>query len=232
MQVLTLALGFASCFAFASVPDTPAVLPIDEAERATEQLLGPYTGEEHVKRGIVVREPSVNRAYMDPVVRLVERANPDAGKKKRVRGLEELEGHRPISAVPLWAVEAAGADRSGHAGEDARGLASKKLPQALGAPQEISISTSSSSAALLVAPRAGVVEVVASSFGIASMPLEELSIGTPSQVYGGRTEDTRVEVPHFACAATRIVEGGSGGGADSGVGGSIGGFDARRGCLG
>ena len=127
-----------------------------------------------------MREPRLNRAYADPAVRLAERPNPDVGKKKRVCGLEELEGHRLISVVPLRAVGTAGADHSGHAGEDAMGPASKKVSQDAEAPQKVSSSTSSSSTVLAVAPRAGAVEVVASSFGIASMPLEELSIGTPS----------------------------------------------------
>ena len=49
----------------------------------------------------MVREPRLNHAYMDPAVRLEERVDPDAGKKKRVRGPEELEAGGPISAVPL-----------------------------------------------------------------------------------------------------------------------------------
>lgn len=180
-QVPTSALGFAFFFyVFASLSVTPTVLPIDEAEHAAEQLLGPYTREEHAKQGLVVREPRVNWAYVDPAVRLVERPNPDVGKKKWVRGPKELEGHGPISAVPLRVVGTAGADHSGHAGEDAMGPTSKKVLRALEAPQEVSSSMSSSYAALAVAPRASAVEVVEILFGIASLPLEELSIGTPS----------------------------------------------------
>lgn len=39
--------------------------------------------------------------------------------------------------------------------------------------------------------------MVASSIGIASLPLEELSVGTPSHVYRRGSEDTRVEAPTF-----------------------------------
>lgn len=112
-----------------------------------------------------MREPCLNRAYVDPVVRLVERPDPDAGKKKWVRGPEELEGPGPISAVPLQAVGATGVDPFGYAGAGATGPASK-VSRVPAAPQEVSSSTSSSAALLAVAIRAGVAEVVASSFGV------------------------------------------------------------------
>lgn len=54
-----------------------AVMPIDEATHATEQLLGPYTREQDAKRGLVVRELCLNCAYVDPIVHLVEHPDPD-----------------------------------------------------------------------------------------------------------------------------------------------------------
>ena len=166
------------------------MLSIDEAERAAEQLLGPYTGEEHAKRGQVVREPRLNRAYADPSVRLVERPDPDAGKKKRVRGPDELETLGPIRVAPLRAIGADGAGGSS-AGLEVAGPAAKKMAVAPEVPQGASSSSASSSAeSLAIAPRG---EVVASSFGIASFAPEEVSGGTPSEAYGRGSADTRVE---------------------------------------
>lgn len=89
------------------------VAPITEAARAAEVLLGPYTGDEHARRGVVVREPRLNRAYDGSVV-LPERADPDEGKRKRARAAE-VEVAGPIAAPPLRSVrprEDAGASRS------------------------------------------------------------------------------------------------------------------------
>ena len=47
--------------------------------------MGSYTSEEHAKRGLVVREPHLNRAYADPAVRLAEHQDTDEGRKKRAR---------------------------------------------------------------------------------------------------------------------------------------------------
>ena len=167
------------------------MLSIDEAERAAEQLLGPYTAEEHAKRGQVVREPRLNRAYADPSVRLAERPDPDAGKKKRVRGHDELETLGPIRVVPLRAVGADGAGGSSAVVEGMAGPSVKRVavvPEV--SPGASSSSASSSTESLAIAPRR---EVVASSFGIPSFALEEVSGGTPSQVYGRGSADTRVE---------------------------------------
>ena len=55
----------------------------------------------------------------------------------------------------------------------------------------MSSSTSSSSAALSVAPGAGA--ELRRWLGV-----KELFVGTPSQVYGRESEDTQVEVPNFS----------------------------------
>ena len=79
-----------------------SVAPIGEASRAAEVLLGPYTADEHGRRGVVVREARLNRAY-NASVQLPERVDPDDGKKKRVRAAE-VEGVGPIAAPPLRSV--------------------------------------------------------------------------------------------------------------------------------
>lgn len=62
-------------------------------------LLGPYTGKEHTRRRLVVRDARLNRAY-DALVRLAERPNPDEGKKKHARAIEvDIRGL--IAVVPL-----------------------------------------------------------------------------------------------------------------------------------
>ena len=76
-----------------------AVVPITEAARAAEVLLGPYTGDEHSKRIMVVRDARLNRAY-DASVRLAERVDPDAGKRKRSHVLEAT-GTGPLVVAPL-----------------------------------------------------------------------------------------------------------------------------------
>lgn len=67
--------------------------------------MGPYTAEEHMKRGLVVCEPCLNRVYKDSEVRLLERLDPDEGKKKRVCALEECDVTGPIPTVPLRFVQ-------------------------------------------------------------------------------------------------------------------------------
>lgn len=198
-----------------------------------------------------MREPRVNRAYVDPVVCLAEHPNPNAGRKKWVRGLEELEGPGLINAVPLQVIRIIGVDRFGPAGEDATGPASKKVSRATGASQEVSSSMSCSSTTLQVAPWAGAAEVVASSFGIASMsrncPPGRLRRCTVmgARIPGWRRptllqHDRLASPPRLFCCALLhlahsfsrctawIIEGGSGGGDGSGVRGSIGGFGAGR----
>ena len=137
-----------------------------------------------------MREPRLNRAYADPSVRLAERPDPDAGKKKRVRGPDELETPGPLRVAPLRAV---GADRAGSSGAVVEGLAGPSAKRVLAAP-EVSLGASSSKGSSagslgVTLPR----EVVASSFGIAGFGLEDVSGGTPSQVYGRGSTDTRVE---------------------------------------
>lgn len=178
------------------------MLPIGEAERVAEQLLGPYTADEHSKRRQVVREARLNRAYLDPAASLPERVDPDAGKRKRVRGSEELELGGPVSAVPLRAV---GVGVAGEIAVGAPGPLPRKVSRAPDDPQEGSGSAGSSAASLAVRPRAGVAEAVAGSFAIASMALEEGSGGTPSQVYGRGTEDTRVEPRVVGGSAIRKI---------------------------
>ena len=105
-----------------------------EATRAAEVLLGPYTGDEHARRRVVVRDPRLNRAY-DASVSLPERADPDAGKKKRARA-PELEVGGPIPAPPLWAVPS----RDGSAEASVR-----RLPEGATFRVDVSVSSSSSS---------------------------------------------------------------------------------------
>ena len=69
------------------------VAPITEAARAAEVLLGPYTGEEHARHRLVVRDAWLNRAY-GASVRLAKCPDSNEGKKKHacapevnVRGL-------------------------------------------------------------------------------------------------------------------------------------------------
>ena len=153
-----------------------SVLPVDEAERAAEQLLGPYTADEHSKRRVVVREARLNRAYVDPALQPAERADPDAGKKKRVRGPEELETGGPISAVPLRAV---GVCVAGEVAVGAPGPPPRKTSRVPVGPLEAVGSASSSAASLAVSPRAGVGQMAAGSFAIASLNLDEVSGGLP-----------------------------------------------------
>lgn len=92
------------CISLMLLPAFVAVAPIDEVARATELLLGPYSSEEHAKRALVVREPRLNRAYLDPEVRLAERQDPDEGWKKQACVPDEGDAGEPIDAVPLRAV--------------------------------------------------------------------------------------------------------------------------------
>ena len=103
------------------------VAPLGEASRAAEVLLGPYTADEHGRRGVVVREARLNRAY-DASVHLPERVDPDEGKKKRVRA-PEVEVAGPIAAPPLRSVrprDDVGASRSLDPSEE---RPSGKLPE-------------------------------------------------------------------------------------------------------
>lgn len=71
--------------------------------------MGPYTGEEHVKRRLVVREACLNHTYVDPTVYLVERPDLDKGRRKRGRVREECNGAELITAMPLHDVGFGGA---------------------------------------------------------------------------------------------------------------------------
>ena len=120
-----------------------AAAPISEAARAAEVLLGPYTGDEHARRLVVVREPRLNRTY-DASVSFPERADPDAGKKKRAR-VPEVELSGPIAAPPLRSVrprDDSGPSRDLGGGEDAR---AGRLPEGTTFRVERSESSSSSS---------------------------------------------------------------------------------------
>lgn len=68
--------------------------------------------------GLIVREPCLNRAFVDPAVPLAERPNPNAWKKKRTRVPEELEALGPINVVPLRAVGASATGGCGYARVD------------------------------------------------------------------------------------------------------------------
>ena len=150
-----------------------------------------------------VHEPHLNHAYLDPTVCLLERPDPDAGKKKRVHGPEELESLRSISAVSLRVLGAEGAGPSGQAAGDVAGPALKKVSRGPKVPEVASSASSSSAESVAVVAEAGAMEAVASSFGIASRALEEVSAGTPSQVHGRGTEDTLVDECVDAPAAIR-----------------------------
>lgn len=68
--------GSRLCGLFLTCPSGGAILSIDEAACATE-FLGPYTIEEHTKRGNVVRVPRLNRVCSEHDVRLSEREEPN-----------------------------------------------------------------------------------------------------------------------------------------------------------
>ena len=137
----------------------------------------------------MVREARLNRAYVDPALQPAERADPDAGKRKRARGPEELEAGGPIPAVPLRAV---GVGVAGEVAVGAPGPPPRKTSRVSSVPLEAVVSASSSAASPAASPRAGAGQAAAGSFAIASFALDE-SGGTPSQVNGSGTEDTRVE---------------------------------------
>lgn len=129
-------------------------MPIDEAVRVTEQLLGPYNGEEQAKWGWVVHEARMSRANVD----LAECPNPNAGKKKRTHVPRELEAQGPISAVPLSAI---GPDLGGVGGRSCAGMDATDRPLKKGsrtpvAQPEMSSLMSSLSTALQVALGASV----------------------------------------------------------------------------
>lgn len=163
---------------------------IDEA-CVMEQLLGPYTGEEHAKWGLVVRETHLNRAYTDPAFRLAERSDPDEGRKKRAHGPEELDSLGLIDVRPLRSIGAGDAGGPSCARVDSM---DRPLKKALQGPVG---SSSSSSGGRLASPPTitDAAEGVASSFGIASLLLEESLGDTPSQVYRQGSEDTQVVPP-------------------------------------
>lgn len=130
------------------------VVPIVEASRAAEVLLGPYTPEEHARRGLIVREGRLNRAY-DGSVRLLERADPD-GKKKRARPVE-VEGTGPIAVSPLNSAPPRELDESASTG----GRASKRPAE--GSPERVDLSGSDSSGSSSDSPSGSVVREVAAT---------------------------------------------------------------------
>lgn len=103
------------------------VLPISEAARTAEVLLGPYTGEEHSRRHLVVRDRRLNRAY-NASVNLPKRVDPDAGKKKRSR-VPEVELGGPIAVKPLCAVRLSDGGGSSRNLEAAEEKPAKKVVQ-------------------------------------------------------------------------------------------------------
>lgn len=85
-----------------------SISPIDKAARSVEQLLGPYTSEEHVKCGLVLWEPRLNNVYVDPTIRLAECPDPDNGRRKWARVPMECNIMQPIIARPLYSVGSGG----------------------------------------------------------------------------------------------------------------------------
>lgn len=186
---------------------TIVVAPIGEAACVVEHLLGPYTGEEHAKRGLVVWEPCLNHTYTDQMIHLMECPDIDEGRRKRARVPDDGDAARPIVVMPLRAAGSGGVGRTllceggcGGAGDQEGGA---------GDPERVEHARSSSpssgdcgvSPTEDMIPRATVrattkVEGAASSFGIAGLPLKESSgDNTPSHVYSGGSADTRVVPP-------------------------------------
>lgn len=150
------------------------VLPIDESARVAEQLLGPYTDKEHAKRGLVVHESRLNRAYADQAIRLAEHADPDEGKKKQTHVPEELDAPGPIAAWPLRAIGASDMDSPSCARVDIAKRPLKRASQCPEGPTERPAVLRRGSAQLPCRPLQG----VTSSFRIAGLPLEESSVGS------------------------------------------------------
>lgn len=175
-------------------------MPIIEAARAAELLLGPYTGEDNVKRQLVVREARLNRVYALSV-RLAERPNPNMGKKKHAHVLE-VNRMGPIVAAPLRDDGPYEEGGPSHAAKDTTRRTAKRVAQ--GTMEQVeragSISPSSGGcgaspmecAAVEAVERATVeADKVVGSFAIAHLPIEESSDdSTPSHVYDGGAGDT------------------------------------------
>lgn len=89
--------------------------------------MSPCIGEEHTKRRLVVREPRLNCAYADPTVRLAECPNPDEGRKKQARVLEECDILGPIATRPLCSIGACVADDPSCARMDAAKRPAKRV---------------------------------------------------------------------------------------------------------
>ena len=180
-----------------------AVVAIDEAARAADVLLGPYTGEEHARRGVVERDARLNRAH-DASVRLAERPDPDEGKKKRPRAAE-VEVRGPIAVVPLRTAGPCEVGGSSRGRGDAAEPATKRVALEPSEQVERAESNSlSSGGRVVLAERRAVnaVEVsapvraagrvateaasVAGLFGLARLPLDVSSSGGTSSPQIGR----------------------------------------------
>ena len=160
---------------------------IDEATRALEVLLGPYTGEEHGRRGLVVRDARVNRVY-DASVRLAERPDPDEGKKKRARAAD-VDARGPIAVAPLRAVaprEGGGSSRG--RGGDAEPTAKRAAPGPFGQVERAESNSFIPGARANSAEHRAAAETasVGGLFGLAGLPLEASSSrGESSAAYEG-----------------------------------------------
>lgn len=126
----------------------------------------------------------MNHAYLDPAIRLAEPQDPNEGRKKRACALEEGDARASIVAVPLRAVGAGVL----HAGSCARVNAMERPTKcaAPGTPKRVASTSLSSSSSVECGASPvldggvrvavhDVVEWVASSFGIAGLPLDESS---------------------------------------------------------
>lgn len=194
-----------------------AVVAIDEAAQAVEVLLGLYTGEEHARRRVVVRDARLNQAY-DSSVRLAECPDLDEGEKKRTC-MTEVEVRGPIAVMPLRTAGPCGVGGSSCGREDTMGPAVKRAAREPSEQVERAESNNLSSAICVASPKGWAVQAVdpgalartgefgaparmggcaateAASvgglFGLAKLPLDISSCsGTPSSVYERGAEDS------------------------------------------
>lgn len=160
-----------------------------------ELFLDSYTSEEHAKRGFVVCELRLNRAYVDPAVRLSECSDPEEGMKKWTHAPKEHDVVGPITVMPLHLVRSKGVGSPSYVGVG--GVERPVKRASLGTPEQVAHAHSSSPSSGTLG-RVGAMggEGVESSFGIAGLPFEEsLASSIPSHVYDGDSEDSQVVPP-------------------------------------
>nr|CCI55448.1 PH01B001E05.4 [Phyllostachys edulis] len=150
------------------------VAPIAEAVRVVELLLGPYTGEEHVKRRLV-------------------HPDPDAGKKKHAR-VPKVKGAGPIAATPLLGACPRDTDGPTCSAEDTTKRLTKRVAEGTPKRVECSKSSSSSSDERAISPVEGAeaedightmseVDKAIGTFGVTRLAVEESSSMTPRRAF-------------------------------------------------